>query len=233
MKTALTSFLALFLCFNAFAQTNFNKLSVGAGYGLTQSFTDVNKNDFAPSAYGTLDYFFTPFLSLGGELQYGKIKAGPAANDPTQRQFTNSYKAASLNARLYLGALVDYDRSNFLNAVKWLYVGGGAGIVRNNITRITRVNKSTGNDFPGRNASFELMVPINVGISYYFPSQSGNHRFALNLNLQSNLTMGEGLDGYDNSSETFKDGVPDIYNFYSIGVKYHFGLLGLSKKSLY
>ena len=82
MKTALTSFLALFLCFNAFAQTNFNKLSVGAGYGLTQSFTDVDKNDFAPSAYGTLDYFLTPFLSFGGELQYGKIKASPAANDP-------------------------------------------------------------------------------------------------------------------------------------------------------
>lgn len=233
MKTTLTSFLALFLCFNAFAQTNFNKLSIGAGYGLTQSFTDVEKNDFAPSAYGTLDYFLTPFLSLGGELQYGKIKASAAPDDPTQRQFTNAYKAASLNARLYLGALVDYDRSVFLNAVKWFYIGGGAGIVRNNITQVTRVNKSTGKDFPGRNASFELMVPINAGISYYFPNQSGNHRLALNLNLQSNLTMGEGLDGYDNSSETFRDGFPDIYNFYSIGIRYHFGLLGLSKKSLY
>ncbi|HMI04543.1 MAG TPA: hypothetical protein VK541_18780 [Pedobacter sp.] len=233
MKTALTSFLALFLCFNAFAQTNFNKLSAGAGYGLTQSFTDVARNDFAPSAYGTLDYFLTPFLSFGGELQYGKIKARPAADDPTERQFVNAYKAASINGRLYLGALVDYDQSNFLNAIKWFYIGSGAGIVRNNITRVTRVNKFTGNDFPGRDASFELMVPVNVGISYYFPNQSGNHKLALNLNLQSNLTMGEGLDGYDNSSETFKDGFPDIYNFYSIGIKYHFGVLGLSKKSLY
>jgi hypothetical protein len=233
LKTAVISFLALFLCFNAFAQTNFYKLSAGAGYGLTQSFTDVEKNDFAPSAYATVDYFFTPFLSLGGELQYGKIKAGAAADDPAKRTFVNAYKAATLNGKLYLGALVDYDRSAFLNAMKWFYVGGGAGIVRNNITKIRRVDKSTGNDFPGKNASFEMMVPINMGISFYFPSQSGNRKLAVNLNIQSNLTVGEGLDGYDNSSETFKDGFPDIYNFYSIGVRYHFGVLGLSKKSLY
>jgi hypothetical protein len=233
LKTTLTSLLALFLCFNASAQTNYYKLSIGAGYGFTQSFTDVDKNDFAQSAYGTLDYFLTPFLSLGGELQYGKIKASPAAHDPTQRQFTNAYKAASINGKLYLGALVDYDRSTFLNAVKWLYVGGGAGIVRNNITKVTRVNKNNGHQFPGRNASFELMVPLNAGISFYFPDKSGNHRLALNLNLQSNLTMGEGLDGYDNSSESFKDGFPDIYNFYTIGLKYHLGILGLSKRSLY
>lgn len=230
MKTALTSFLALFLCFNVFAQTNFYKLSAGAGLGLTQSFTDVANNDFAPSAYGTLDYFMTPFLSLGGELQYGRIKASP---DRYDRQFVNSYKSASLNGRVYLGALIDYDRSAFFNAVKWAYVGGGAGIIRNNITKITRVNRSTGNNFPGRNASFELLVPVNAGISYYFPSQSGNRKLAININFQSNFTLGEGLDGYDNSSQTFREGVPDIYNFYTIGVKYHFGVLGLSKKSLY
>lgn len=233
MKTAVISFLALFLCFNTFAQTNFYKLSAGAGYGLTQSFTDVARNDFAPSGYGTLDYFFTPFLSLGGELQYGKIKARAAADDPLERAFVNAYKAATINGKLYLGALADYEHSDFLNAVKWFYVGGGAGIIRNHITKVTRVNKFTGNEFPGREASFEMMVPINMGISFYFPSESGNRKLAINLNVQSNLTMGEGLDGYDDSSETFKEGFPDIYNFYSIGIRYHFGVLGLSKKSLY
>lgn len=232
MKTALISFLTLLLCFNAFAQSNYYKLSLGAGYGLTQSFTDIQSHDFGQSAYGTLDYFFTPFLSLGGELQSGKIKGGDPATDPHERAFVNSYKAATLNGKLYLGALVDYDRSAFLNSIKWLYAGGGAGLVRNRLTSIERIQKSTGYKFPGRSASYEMVVPLNLGINFYFPDRTGNDRFAINVNFQSNITVGEGLDGYDDSSTTFRNGFPDIYNFYTIGLRYHLGVLGLSKKSL-
>lgn len=232
MKTAFTSFLTLLLCFNAFAQTNYYKLSLGAGYGLTQSFTDIQSHDFSQSAYGTLDYFFTPFLSLGGELQSGKIKGGNAATDPHERAFVNSYKAATLNGKLYLGALVDYNRSAFLNAIRWLYAGGGAGLVRNRLTSIERIQKSTGYKFPGRSASYEMLVPLNLGINFYFPDRTGNNRFAINVNFQSNITVGEGLDGYDDSSTKFRNGFPDMYNFYTLGLRYHLGVVGLSKKSL-
>jgi hypothetical protein len=233
LKIALISFLALFLCFNAFAQTNYYKLSLGAGYGLTQSFADVESHDFGQSIYGTLDYFLTPFLSMGGELQSGKIKGGNVATDPHERAFVNSYKTATLNGKLYLGALLDDDRSAFLKAIRWLYAGGGAGIIRNNLTTIARVQKSTGYKFPGRSASYEMLIPINLGINFYFPDKTGHNRFAINLNFQSNLTLGEGLDGYDDSPTKFRNGFPDIYNYYTIGMKYHLGILGLSKKSLY
>lgn len=52
----------------------------------------------------------------------------------------------------------------------------------------------------------------------------------MNINLQSNLTIGEGLDGYDDSPVKFKNSSPDIYNYYSVGIKYHFGPVGISKK---
>jgi hypothetical protein len=233
LKTTLTSCLALFLCFNAVAQTNYYKLSIGGGYGFTQSFTDIQSHDFGQSLYGTLDYFITPFLSLGGELQSGKIKGGEVATDRHQRAFVNSYKAATVNGKLYLGALVNYEGSTFLKATRWAYIGGGAGIIRNRMTKIARIQKSTGYVFPGKNASYELTVPINAGINFYFPDRSGNHRLAINLNFQSNITLGEGLDGYDDSPRVFRNGFPDIYNFYTIGLKYHLGVLGLSKRSLY
>jgi len=232
LKTALISALALLLCLNTFGQSNYYRLSVGAGYGLTQSFTDIQSHDFERAPYGTLDYFFTPFLSLGAEIQAGKIRALKAPEDPYQRQFINSYKAATISGKVYLGTFIDYDHSTFLNSIKWLYVGTGAGLVRNSITKITRIRNNSNVEFPGRNSSYEIMFPVNLGINFYFPDQSGNPRFGINLNLQSNTTLGEGLDGYDDSSETFKAGFPDIYNYYSIGIRYHFGLLGISKKSL-
>ncbi|MNL25237.1 hypothetical protein D3C87_1467120 [compost metagenome] len=63
--------------------------------------------------------------------------------------------------------------------------------------------------------------------------RSGYYRYGLNLNYQSNITLGEGLDGYNNSPLKFKSGNPDIYSYVSIGLKYYFGPMGLSIKSLY
>lgn len=234
MKTVFISSLALLLCLNTFAQSNYYKLSAGAGYGFTQSFTDLSNKDFERSAYGTLDYFFSPFFSLGTEFQRGKIKANPDPADPDEKMFVNSYKAGSINGKVFLGALMDYEgnSSPFVNAIKWLYLGGGAGIIRNDLSKITRIKKGTDYEFPGRNSSYELLVPVNLGINFYFRDQSGNPRFAVNLNVQSNITLGEGLDGYDDSSVKLENGSPDMYNFYSLGLKYHFGLLGISKKTL-
>ncbi|TKC04852.1 outer membrane beta-barrel protein [Pedobacter frigoris] len=237
MKITFISFLSLLICLNADAQSNFYKLSLGAGYGPTQSFTDVKKHGYDFAGYGTADYFFTPFLSLGGELQMGQIRGGDVQTDPHEREFINKYKAASINGKIYLGALIDYDRSSFARAVKWFYVGAGAGIVHNNVNRVT-VKPSTVNSgnpyvFPGKNSSNDLMVPLNVGINFYFPDFAQRPRFGININYQTNVTLGEGLDGYDDSPIIFKNGNPDIYTYFSIGLRYNFGFIGLSSKSLY
>lgn len=205
---------------------------MGAGFGITQSFTDVQSYDFSRAAYGNLEYFLTPFVSGGLEFQMGKIKGGDAATDRYGRGFVNSYKAATINGKLFLGALVDYERSAFLNAIKGGYFGLGAGLVRNWQSTIARKQKNTGYVFPGKNASTDLLLPVNLGINFYFPDRQGIPRFAINLNYQGNVTLGEGLDGYDDSPVKFDNGNPDIYNFYTIGLRYHFGLIGISKKPL-
>jgi len=233
LKAYITLLFAL-LSGSVFAQHNFHKFGIGAGVGFTQAFADLPRHDLATAGYGNLDYYFTPFLSLGAELQKGKIKAEPGPGDESRRRFVNSYTAAAVNGKLYLGALADYRDNHFLNAIKGLYIGGGAGIIRNKITSVFRNRTGSPdaeyNEFPGRDSSFELMVPVNLGITFYFADAWSSPRLALNLNLQSTVTLGEGLDGYDSSAITMRDGYPDIFNFYSIGIRYYLGPLGISKR---
>lgn len=237
MKVTIISLLCALFWLEANSQTNFYKLSLGAGYGATQSFTDLNKHGYDFAAYGTADFFFTPFISLGGELQMGQIRGGDIQNDPNEREFINKYKAASINGKLYLGALVDFQRNSFINTIKWLYVGAGAGIVHNNVTRVV-IKPSTMNTdnpyvFPGKASSNDLTIPLNAGINFYIPDHSGKPRFGINVNYQSTITLGEGLDGYDDSPIKFSNGNPDIYTYVSVGLRYNFGFIGLSSKSLY
>jgi hypothetical protein len=233
MKIVSSTFIALLLCLNALAQSNFYKLSLGAGLGYTHSFADVPKHDFDLAGYGTLDYHFTPFFSLGGEVQKGQIVGGSVQTDPNERQFVNSYTTATLKGKLALGTFINYDRNSFSNFAKDLYVGAGAGVLFNKMKSIARYQESSGYRFPGNDYSNDVVFPFDLGLNIYFKSYSGFPRLAINVNLQTNITIGEGLDGYDDSPVKFKNSNPDIYNYYSVGIKYHFGPVGISRKSLF
>lgn len=231
MKTILTS-IFLSLSLGLYAQSNFYKLSIGGGAGFTQSFTDVQKHGFGKAVYGVADFMFTPFSSLGLEAQAGRIHGGNLQTDPYHREFTNSYKSVTINGKLYLGGIVDHKHSNFLNQIKGLYAGAGVGVIKNVILNPKRNNPDNPSQkYPGQNNSYEATIPLNLGINYYLPDRNGHYRYVLNLNYQSNITLGEGLDGYDNSTLTFKNGSPDVYHYYSIGLRYNFGPMGLSSKT--
>lgn len=233
MKTITASFLSLFLCLHVIAQSNFHKISIGGGFGVTRSYTDVKKHDSGLAGYGTLDYYFTPFFNLGAEVQKGEIAGGDITTDPYGRQFINSYMAMTFNGKLSLGSLLDYERSNFTNAIKHLYVGAGLGIVRNKMKDIVRDDPyKPGYEFPGKDFGHDIVIPLNLGINFYLGHKSGIRKLALNFNVQSNITIGEGLDGYNDSPIKFRNNNPDIYAFYTLGLKYHFGQIGLSKKYL-
>lgn len=225
--------MVLLFCINANAQSNFYKMTIGGGAGATQSFADLAKQDFGLAGYGTFDYNFTPFLSLGVEGQMGEINGGDVYTDPNYRQFINRYKTFTINGKVSLGALIDYGRTGFSNVIKGLYVGAGAGIVMNKMRFVVREKPDDGYIFPGLDSSKDLLVPLNLGINFNFADRYGYYKYSLNVNYQSNITLGEGLDGYDDSARRFKNGSPDIYNFFSIGLRYHFGTVGLSTKTLY
>jgi len=222
----------------SFAQSNYFGMSYGFGGGINKSYTDVYKGSYGYTAYGVIDYHVTPFVTLGLEGQLGKVKGGDIETDPHNRQFTNQYMAISANAKLMLGELVNYDRSEFLYNIRGLYAGLGLGVINNNITQIVRYKPSWAaydpgyGPFPGEDKSLNLLVPINFGFNYYINDGYGYMRYIININAQSNFTFGEGLDGYNDPSSKFKNNSPDVYNTYTIGFKYMFGKIRVYHKTL-
>lgn len=214
------------------AQSNFYKLSIGGGAGITQSFTEVKEHAFGIGGYGSLDYMFTPFLSIGLEAQMGQINGGDYKTDPGNKQFTNSYKAVSANGKIYLGSIIDNDYSSLYNTIKGLYIAGGIGKMKNDVTYVVPVEIDNNSYFVQRTSpSSSVFFPVDLGINYYFANFAGFYRYAVNVNYQANITLNEYMDGYDDSKVTFKGGNPDIYTFFSVGLKYYFGPLGLSRKT--
>ncbi|MEE1946313.1 outer membrane beta-barrel protein [Pedobacter sp. KR3-3] len=223
MKRTTLLFSFLFLSLATFAQTNFFRLSVGGGAGTTLAYADLKKKTYAFAGYGVIDYYTTPYVSFGLEIQKGELAGGDVQYDINHRQFINSYLSGSLNLKVQLGEfLTGYDRRNiFLNSIRGLYLGAGIGGIRNKLSNV----RYYGDDvFPGEDQSTEMIVPVNLGINFYIPDQWDRDRLVINFNLQSTMAMGEGMDGYSSSNKN------DIYTYFSVGVRYNFGILGLDRR---
>ncbi|MEJ5962172.1 hypothetical protein [Pedobacter immunditicola] len=229
MKIILTSLLLAF-SISVAAQSNFYKLSIGGGAGFTRSYTDLQEHNYGEAFYGTADFFFTPFLSLGFEAQNGTVKGGQSNLEPSGLRFKNSYRSATANGKVYLGAIIDYQHSTFLEQIKGLYLGAGVGLIQNRNFDLKRSNR----DEPDRvykAFSKEAIIPLNLGLNYYLHNKNGHYRYVLNANYQTNITLGEGLDGYDPSTIRFENGKPDVYTYLTLGMKYNFGPVGIAKKT--
>lgn len=233
LKKRYLAILLVFFTVTAFGQSNFYKLSVGAGAGGTYSFTDLPKGAFSYAGAANLDYYFSPFISAGLEIQKGTVKG---KFDPVHiREFSNAYTAVMLNGKFRAGQFTDFYYSNFLNYTKGFYLGTGIGIIQNNLAgNVIREKPSDGGmyRFPGEDKSSGILIPINLGIDFYFPDGWGDIRYTVNVNYQTNIVSGEGLDGYDDPKTIFKNNAADMYNFLSIGFKYSFGPKGLTSKSI-
>ena len=127
-----------------------------------------------------------------------------------------------------MGKLFKVDGSEFLYTLRGLYLGVGAGVIKNHITDIVRFRPSFSNDpgygpFPGKDDSYNIALPFNLGINFHIGESGFVSNFIINVNAQSTVTIGEGLDGYDDPTAKFKNKKEDIYNFYSVGIKYIIG----------
>lgn len=240
MKKYILSILLISSTTVAFSQQNlinFYKLAVGGGLGPTVSYADVRENSRGFGGYITADYNLTAFFTAGLELQAGHIKGGDIVTNPHNRQFDNGYKAGSLNIKIALGEYIRYYRNDFLNSIKGLYAGIGIGAIHNDMKYIVRYKPNTqaqypplGYEFPGKDKSTNLLMPVNLGINFYFKDGYDQLRYIINFNYQGNLTFGEGLDGYNDPLGKFENNAPDIYTLFSVGVKYNFGPVGYSKR---
>ena len=196
---------------------------VGANVSAVYPYVDlaIGKNSVAFNLTGY--YNLSPYIPIGLEFQAGTLSGGSRTLDPHKREFTNSYKALILHADLYVGQLIEYDYSTFNRIIKDFYVGAGIGLINNNMTDIARVQDGTGYVFPGVDKSTNLMVPIRIGYEFRINNTFGEQFMGVNIGYITNVTWGEGLDGYADPPSQFKNNSPDMYRQIVIGVKFNFG----------
>lgn len=208
----------------SFAQTNYYKFSVGAGAGATMAFADLQKKHITFAGYGTVDYYFTPYVTLGLEGQKGELAGGDVFLDENNRQFINSYLTGTVNLKVSLGEFISSSqrRIPFFDFLGCLYGGVGLGIIKNKIANV-RYNETY--FFPGEDKSTEEIVPVNIGINVPLANRWGFTRFDINVNWQTTFSFGEGMDGYTPAA-----GHNDIYSYLSAGVKLHFGVMGVDRR---
>jgi len=205
----------------------FNSFSIGAGLGGTVVNDFTVAPQFKYAFNGNLNYYFTPFLSLTGEMQVGKF-AGGNSTDISNKQFLTTYAAALLHVDLQAGELIDYSRNDLLYGLKDLYVGTGVGYMANAVTYVQPI-------FPGSNgssfydivlASTNFVVPLRIGYDYKIYNNYDDPQIRLDLCYNVNTVFGQGIDGYVTNAPI------KFYNYISFGVKIGFGNVRLYRKPL-
>ncbi|WP_462267299.1 outer membrane beta-barrel protein [Mucilaginibacter sp.] len=221
----------------AMAQYNYAPYGISVGVSSVYPFSDL-KTNYNSKAYNiNLGYNYSPYLPIAAELQFGKLSGGSNSNpqlDFSGRQFTNSYKALILHADVQLGEFIDYGDNFFLNLVKNFYGGTGIGIIYNNLTFIQRkdlYNPPYGN-FPGVDKGFNGLFPLRVGYEIKFYNNYDEPVFSIDLGYRHNIVLGEGLDGYDDPNQVFKNNSFDQYRQITVGIKYNFGAVVAYNKNI-
>lgn len=215
MKSIFILFFLTLINYTLWAQRNFYKLNVGVGVGITSTYTDYNTAKGGLAQNILAEYYFTPYSSIGVEVQNGILK-----NTSSIKGFQNEYLAIFGNAKIHLGEVLpfSYDENAVQKLFKGLYFGTGLGVIKNKVSRY---------DYNVTSPSILLiskgiLIPLNVGIDFYLSDQNASNRFSINLNAQTAFSLDDNLDGGMISANPAKD----RYHFFAIGLRYNFGFKG-------
>ncbi|MGN0003657.1 MAG: hypothetical protein ACI35V_09490 [Sphingobacterium composti] len=251
MKLRFAMSLGILLPFFAFSQYcpptsgklgEYSPFHVTAGYGITKMYGDINNNSAIGGA-GTiqLDYQFIRGLYIGVETQFGSLKTEVNSN-AEPRQSHNSYFAGGLVLTAHPFQLVA--KRNYMHRkladdiLESFFVGVGSFYLINNYDHIYRnVNDPSTygpiEDFDEnqqpifKTRTRTLILPsLNVGSVIPLTQRSYHNANILSLVVKAQFNFGQNdlLDGYTpyNSNGRVVEAENDVYNFYSLGLRYSF-----------
>ena len=233
MKKNILLFVLIFSSIIAKAQGdyNFSPFGVGVGVGTIRGYTNVAQQNNTLAGDLNFTYYESPYLPITAELQTGRLWGGSRINDRYGREYENNYTALFLHGDLQLGQVIDYYYSGFNEIIKNLYFGSGVGFVDDDVqNQRTNLIASSGHPvgtytFPGTDHSIDFSIPLRAGYEFKFYNEYDEPYLRLDIDYTHTFVFGEGLDGYDDPSNKFKNQNPDQYRYIAITVKYDFGLI--------
>jgi hypothetical protein len=212
---------------------NYKEFGIGLDVSYERGYTNLQKQDNHISENINFIYNYSPYIPITAELQFGTLSGGglTAAKDKYGRQYTNSYEAFVVHGDFQLGEVIDYSESDVLTVIKNFYFGSGVGFVFNNNV-VQRTNLIPANEpaqgphpyvFPGKDNSINTMVPLRFGYEFKLYNDFEEPYMAIDIGYVHNMVFGEGLDGYDDPSNKFKNNATNQYRQIVVGVKFNFG----------
>ncbi len=231
MKKLILLFVFVFSVVLAKAQMGYNYKEFGIGLDVSyeRGYTNIARQDNHIATSINFIYNYSPYIPVAAELQFGTLSGGglTPAKDKYGRQFTNHYEAFILHADFQLGEVIDYSQNDLLNVIKNFYFGTGVGFVFNNNT-VQRTNVYPQNGpltyvFPGSDNSINMTVPLRFGYEFKLFNEYSEPYMAIDIGYVHSLVFGEGLDGYDDPSNVFKNNASNQYRQIVVGVKFNFG----------
>jgi len=209
----------------------------GAGLSYDKAFADTKRHDSHPGFNFNFTYNFSPFTPLGVEFQFGTLSGGGRTVDKDKygRYFKNKYKAMIVHGDMLFGQFMNYSNSDFLYAMKDCYIGVGIGVIGNNLVDVQRYNLIPANGptdykFPGADAGLNPLIAIRFGYELKINNSFDEPRYHITFGYQYNVTFGEGLDGYNDNPNKFKNSSPDQYGQFMIGFRMDFGDVSVYNK---
>lgn len=215
------------------AQGDYNFMPSGVGFDVSviRGYTNVAKQNNTLSFSGYYTYYPSPYFPVTFELQRGRLWGGSRVTDEYAREFVNNYFAVLIHADLQLGQVVDYEDNDFMNVLKNLYFGAGGGLVKDNVQNqrynlLDQGGYAVGTyRFPGTDNSTNPDVNFRMGYEFKFYNEWDEPYLRLHIEYTHHVVFGEGLDGYNDPIQKFKNNFPDQYRQITIGMVYNFGLI--------
>lgn len=234
MKKFILFFILATFSVIAQAQSGYNyyEWGFGGGIGYGKGYTDTKKQDYHPIFNVNIAYNYNPYLPIALEFQLGTLSGGGRTRDKdaSGRQYKNNFKALILHSDFQAGDLIDYSDNGILNVVKNFYLGTGIGAVFNNMKDIQRTNLyiengpiGTTRGFEGKDKSVNMVLPLRIGYEFKIYDDYDQVGYTITIGYEHNYTFGEGLDGYNDDPQIFKNNAPDQYAHFTLGFRYNFG----------
>ena len=237
--------LLLFGALTAYSQANFSRIAVGAGGGLTTAYTDLSFGlspiipGFNPvrglatnkSKYfgGSIDYYFTPFISAGIEYNSAELKDG---TDKHNRAFVSKLSSIEIKGTVAVGEFIDFAYSPFLYNIRNVNASLGLGFISgtNNVADFGSglfPSRQHANDFGKSKYGGVLSIPASIGYNFNIYDVYQEIKFVVGVNYKINFTLSDDIDGYSDNPAMMENNSKDVYTTLGVSIKYLFGPKGL------
>ncbi len=231
--------LCIATCMSSFAQVRldpyypYSKNTVGFGMGFSEIYGNLNHSNSEPVFRLNYERNLGPWFSLDAQLQHGALSDYETRNHWTNGlSVYNQITTLDATARMSIGDLFKHPHNFGQKTLFGLYIGTGAGIMRNQVSNITQkfkakdkvyitdVNKSS-----IKTITNNFYIPFVLGFNLHITK-----RCMFNMNYQFNYAFSDYLDGYNFAKPTANNNYNDMYSVFSFGLNFYLGQVGVEKK---